>query len=130
MLILLVESQRLLAVLEYEPKVLQTVFASLCDPSILCGLLIVLGGVLILLGNNALGAATGIIFGFFPPVEIEITNGLKIYGAYHTFDVIKEVLNGELHYNYYATVVLAVVGGSLPILGGLLALIKNRRIHW
>ena len=119
MLILLVESQR--AHLPYEPQVLQTVFASIGDPSILCGLLIMVGGVLILLGYNALGAATSIIFGFFPPLTT-----LGTYGAYHVFDIIYKVL---VHEDSPYALVVAVVGGSLPIVGGLLALVKDRKIH-
>lgn len=121
MLILLVESQR--AFLQYEPRVLQTVFASLCDPSILCGLLIMVGGVLILLGYNTLGAATSIIFGFFPP---------EFYGAHHIFDIIRPVLIAHGLDPAYAFAV-AFGGGSLPIAGGLLALlalVRDRRIHW
>lgn len=122
-LILLVESQRLLPLLNYEPKVLQTVFASLCEPSILCGLLIIGGGVLILLGNKALGAATSIIFGLFPSIT---------WGAHHIFDILNLALPTYALDPTYAFAV-AFGGGSLPIVGGLLALlalVRDRRIHW
>ena len=79
-----------------------SVFASIFDPSVLCGLLVVVGGVLILSGSNVLGAAMSIIFGLFPPSPY----------AYHLYDV---VLVSQSFW-------MAALVGSLPIIGGLLAL--------
>jgi len=49
------------------PDQASTVFASMSDTSVLCGLLIMVGGVLILLRSSILGPAISIIFGLFPP---------------------------------------------------------------
>lgn len=49
------------------PDQVITVFASMSDTSILCGLLIMVGGLLILVRSSMLGAIISIIFGFFPP---------------------------------------------------------------
>jgi DNA-binding transcriptional ArsR family regulator len=89
-----------------------TVFTSIGDPSILCGLLIVVGGVLILAGNNTLGSVMSIIFGLFPPYPY----------ANHVYNIIA---NPALLY----TLFIAVAVGSLPVVGGLLALAEARKIR-
>jgi DNA-binding transcriptional ArsR family regulator len=90
-----------------------TVFVSMCDPSILCGLLIVIGGVLVLLGSSIPGAASSIIFGLFPPLPY----------ANHVYDIIAAM--PTLPY----ALVIAVLVGSLPIVGGLFALAGSRKIR-
>jgi DNA-binding HxlR family transcriptional regulator len=85
-----------------------TVFISICDPSILCGLVILVGGVLILLRSNTLCAAMSIIFGLFPPRDF----------ANHLYDIVAAK----------APLPIAVVVGFLPIAGGLLALTSARKI--
>jgi DNA-binding HxlR family transcriptional regulator len=89
-----------------------TVFTSVSDTSILCGLLIMVGGVLILAGSSTIGGVISIIFGFFPPLPY----------AHHVYDII-----ATLPTLPYALVV-AVLVGSLPIVGGLLALAGARRL--
>lgn len=101
---------------DFPMKTLQlgdTVFTSMGDPSILCGLLIVIGGLLVLLGSNTLGAATSIIFGLFPPLPY----------ANHVYDIIAAM--PTLSY----ALVIAVLVGSLPIVGGLLAHAGSRKIR-
>jgi hypothetical protein len=93
---------------------ISTVFASLSDTSILCGLLITVGGVLILTGNVTLGAVTSIIFGFFPPAQ---------QATYHGYDLIVG-LGPQIPYQ-----LIALAVGCLPIVGGLLALASMRRLR-
>jgi DNA-binding HxlR family transcriptional regulator len=90
-----------------------TVFISIFDPTILCGLIIVIGGVLILLRSNTLCAAMSIIFGLFPPLPY----------ANHLYDIVA----AEAPPNALAPLI-AVVVGFLPIAGGLLALTSARKI--
>jgi DNA-binding transcriptional ArsR family regulator len=90
-----------------------TVFTSMSDTSILCGLLIMVGGVLILAGSSTLGAVISIIFGFFPPLPY----------AHHVYDIIAAM--STLPY----ALVVAVLVGSLPIVGGLFALAGSRKIR-
>ncbi|MGA3193112.1 MAG: winged helix-turn-helix domain-containing protein [Candidatus Bathyarchaeia archaeon] len=89
-----------------------TVFTSVSDTSILCGLLIMVGGVLILVGSSTIGAVISIIFGFFPPLPY----------THHVYDIIAAM--PTLPY----ALVIAVLVGSLPIVGGLLALAGARRL--
>jgi hypothetical protein len=91
-----------------------TVFISIFDPTILCGLIIVIGGVLILLRSNTLCVAMSIIFGLFPPQPY----------ANHVYDIIV----AEAPLPYALALLIAVVVGSLPIAGGLLALTSARKI--
>jgi DNA-binding transcriptional ArsR family regulator len=103
-----------------------TVFTSMSDTSILCGLLIMVGGVLILLRSNTLGAAISIIFGFFPPPLFlqGIPPSLPQQTTCHAFDLIAGI-DPSSGYVF----LIAVVVGSLPIIGGLLALTSGRRIR-
>jgi len=91
-----------------------TVFISIFDPSILCGLIIVIGGVLILLRSNTLCAAMSIIFGLFPPTPY----------ANHLYDIIA----AKAPLPHALAPLIAVVVGLLPIVGGLLALTSARKI--
>ena len=91
------------------------VFISIFDPSILCGLLIIVGGVLILLRSKTLGAAISIIFGLFPPYPY----------ANHAWDII---LGTSLPSLNVLTLFAAVVG-SLPIIGGFISLASERKIR-
>lgn len=114
--LLCMSSGILLILLETETQQvgsIPTVFVSICDPSILCGLLIVIGGVLVLLGRSIPGAALSIIFGLFPPTPY----------ANHVYDII---LNMPTLPN---ALVIAVLVGSLPIVGGLFALAGSRKIR-
>jgi hypothetical protein len=83
------------------------------DITILCGLAIVIGGVLIMLRSYILGALLSIIFGLFPPQGY----------AFHAFDII----SGYGFLGLYATLI-AVVVGSLPIVGGIFALVSMRKV--
>ena len=98
-----------------------TVFTSISDTSILCGLLIMVGGVLILAGKSTLGAAISIIFGFFPPP-------LAPHETYHAYDLIKNQMT-KLGLSFPYDILIAGLVGSLPIVGGLLALVSARRIR-
>jgi hypothetical protein len=89
-----------------------TVFASLFDASVLCGLLIAVGGVLILLRSNILGSVMSIIFGLFPPNPY----------ANHVYDIIANPASPH-------TLFIAVAVGILPVAGGLLALTSGRKIR-
>lgn len=114
--LLCMSSGILLILLETETQhvdSIPTVFVSMCDPSILCGLLIVIGGVLVLLGSSIPGAALSIIFGLFPPTPF----------ASHAYDII---LNMPTLSN---ALVVAVLIGSLPVVGGLFALAGSRKIR-
>jgi hypothetical protein len=72
------------------------------------------GGVLILAGSSTLGAVLSIIFGFFPP-------SLPQQTTYHVFNLIVEIDPSAYFF------LIAVVVGSLPVVGGLLALASARR---
>src|SRR5271157_907039 len=109
-----------------KPHVVSTVFASMSDSSILCGLLIIVGGLLILVSarssarSSMLGAIISIIFGVFPSARTPfstppIPTWLPQQITFHTSDFIWK-LGGSPAY------VSAVVVGSLPIVGGLFAL--------
>jgi len=95
-----------------------TVFASMSDSSILCGLLMIVGGVLILLRNKLLGAVIGIIFGLFPPLlpSNYIPPPLPQQYTYHALNLIWSMSSSPY------VQVIAVAIGSLPVIGGLLAL--------
>lgn len=114
------------------PKALQlgdtasTVFISMSDTSILSGLLIIMiGGILILLRSNTLGAAISIIFGVFPPAFLEqnISSLLPRQVTYHLYDFFTGANPPQLH-----IFLIGVLIGSLPIVGGLLALAGTRKI--
>lgn len=98
------------------------VFTSISDTSVLCGLLIMVGGVLILLRSNTLGAAISIIFGLFPPSYQP--GNFPLPTALHAFDLIVKIDSSSVY-----VLVAAVIVGSLPIVGGLLALSSGRRIR-
>jgi DNA-binding HxlR family transcriptional regulator len=89
------------------------VLSSMNDITILCGLAIVVGGVLIILRSYIPGALLSIIFGLFP----------RPPDALHAFDII----SGYGFLGPYATLI-AVVAGSLPIIGGIFALISMRKV--
>jgi DNA-binding HxlR family transcriptional regulator len=101
------------------PDHVNTVFASMSDTSILCGLLIMVGGVLILLRSSILGAIISIIFGFFPtPPSLQlIPTSLPQQITHHAYDLIVGI-GGSSPYVF----LIAAAVHSLPIIGGLLAL--------
>jgi DNA-binding HxlR family transcriptional regulator len=101
-----------------------SVFTSIYDTSILCGLLIAVGGVLILAGSNTLGAAISIIFGFFPPPLGLFPPPLAQQTTYHAFDLIADLDRSSLY-----VFLIAVAVGSLPVIGGLIALASGRRFR-
>jgi DNA-binding HxlR family transcriptional regulator len=83
------------------------------DVTILAGLTIIIGGVLILLKSYILGALLSILCGLYPPT---------FAGGFHVYDLLKEMGFPEL---------VAVAVGSLPIVGGAIALfIVMRRIRF
>jgi hypothetical protein len=96
-----------------------TVFSSIFDPSILCGLLIMIGGVLVLLESSTLGAVMSIIFGLYPS---------PLYAS-HAYDILKPAHATTLTLNNAPAILAAVVIGSLPIIGGLMALASARKIR-
>jgi hypothetical protein len=109
------------------PDQASTVFASMSDTSVLCGLLIMVGGVLILLRSSILGPAISIIFGLFPTPLLGIQSippWLPQQTTYHAFDLIRGIDQSSP----YVFLIAAVVD-ALPILGGLLALSSVRRIR-
>jgi len=92
-----------------------TVFnSSINDTTILCGLAIGVGGVLILTKSYALGAVISIVFGLYPPPQF----------GFHVYDLISSgyALAGP------PAILIAAVAGSLPIVGGILALLSFRKI--
>ncbi|MGD0160049.1 MAG: winged helix-turn-helix domain-containing protein [Candidatus Bathyarchaeia archaeon] len=97
------------------PDHVGTVFASMADTSILCGLLMIAGGVLIPLRSSILGAVISIIFGLFP-TPLSIIPWLPKQTTHHAFELIYGI-NQSLPYALIAAIVYA-----LPIVGGLLAL--------
>jgi len=122
LLILLENAVRFLlrpSTLQLLPDEVSTVFASMSDTSILCGLLIMVGGVLILLRSSILGALISIIFGFFPPYlhSQYIPSPLPQQFTYHALELIVGI-GGSSPY----VLLIAAAVGSLPIVGGLLAL--------
>jgi len=123
LLILLANAVRFLVLphapdLQLLPDHVSTVFASMSDTSILCGLLIMVGGVLILLRSSILGAAISIIFGLFPTqLPLSIPSWLPQQTTHHAFELITGIDKSSA----YLFVIAAVVY-SLPIVGGLLAL--------
>jgi DNA-binding HxlR family transcriptional regulator len=92
-----------------------TVFASVSDTSVLCGLLMIVGGVLILLRSSILGAIISIIFGLFP-TPLFLIPGFPQQTTHHAFELIYGI-NQSSPYALIAAIVYA-----LPIVGGLLAL--------
>jgi DNA-binding HxlR family transcriptional regulator len=91
------------------------VFNFMNDITILCGLAIVIGGILIMLRSYILGALMSIILGLFPP---------RPY-AFHSFDLISNGTYGFL--GPYAPLVAAMVG-SLPIVAGIFVLVSMRKV--
>jgi DNA-binding HxlR family transcriptional regulator len=85
--------------------------------SILCGLLIIVGGVLILLRINTLGGVVSIIFNFFPLPPISQVP--KWETANHIYNLI---------YNFNSSLLIAGIIGSLPVIGALLALFVGRKM--
>jgi len=77
------------------------------------------GGVLILLRSSILGALISIIFGFFPPYlhSQYIPPPLPQQFTYHALELIVGI-GGSSPY----VLLIAAAVGSLPIVGGLLAL--------
>jgi hypothetical protein len=96
-----------------------TVFASMTDVAILCGLGIAIGGVLILLRTYTLGILVSVIFGLFPVPSIP---GYPNYHAYHLFDIIYGM-------HTPAAFEVAVVVDVLPIVGAILALFSVRKVR-
>jgi DNA-binding HxlR family transcriptional regulator len=93
-----------------------TVFnSSIGDTTILCGLAIGVGGVLILTKAYALGALISIVFGLYPPPQ---------YGS-HVYDLIYSNMHAA---NEPIAILIAVAYGSLPLIGGILALLSVRKI--
>lgn len=93
------------------------------NTTILCGLTVMMGGVFILLRIyvlSNLGALMSIIFGLLPPSQ---PNALNI-SAFHAFDLIS---NGTCSFGPYTYWVAGLVG-SLPIVGGAIALVSMRKI--
>jgi DNA-binding HxlR family transcriptional regulator len=89
--------------------------------SLLCGLLIIVGGVLILLRLNTFGGVISIIFNFFP-LPSGISGVPSSLTANHIYNLISN-LNPSLTYSLIAGIV-----GSLPVIGALLALFVGRRM--
>ena len=94
-----------------------TVFTSITDISILCGLAIAVGGVLILLRIYNLGALVSVIFGLFPPSQIPPA---PTYEAHHLF----EIINGM---NIPGHFWIAIVADALPIIGAAVVLLSVRK---
>ena len=93
-----------------------TVFnSSINDTTILCGLAIGVGGVLILTKSYALGAVISIVFGLYPPPQF----GLHVYDLIYSriYPAIGPI-----------AILIAVAYGSLPIVAGILALLSIRKI--
>jgi len=74
------------------------------DVTILAGLTIVIGGVLILLKSYIPGALLSILCGLYPP---------RFAGGWHAYDFLMDMKFPEL---------VAIVVGSLPIVGGAIAM--------
>jgi DNA-binding HxlR family transcriptional regulator len=91
------------------------------DVTVLAALTMIVGGVLILLKSYIPGALLSILCGLYPP---------RYSGGYHAFDFIIE--NGfRAGPNNPLTMLVAVVVGSLPIVGGAIAMfIVMRRIRF
>ena len=109
------------------PAQVSTVFVSMSDTSILCGLLIMVGGVLILLKSSILGPAISIIFGLFPTPLLginSIPSWLPQQTTLHAFDLIWGI--GQSSPLFF---LIAAVVDALPIVGGLLALSSVRGIR-
>jgi DNA-binding HxlR family transcriptional regulator len=102
--------------LQLLPDQVSTVFASMSDTSILCGLLIIVGGVLILLRSRLLGAIMSMIFGFFP-TQLFLIPGFPSQTTHHAFELIYGIDQSSPYVFLIAAIVYA-----LPIVGGLLAL--------
>jgi DNA-binding HxlR family transcriptional regulator len=94
-----------------------SVFTSITDVSILCGLAIAVGGVLILLRVYNLGSLVSVIFGLFPP---SIIYGHPSYDAYHLFDIINST-------NIPGHFWIAIIADALPIIGAAVVLLSVRK---
>jgi DNA-binding HxlR family transcriptional regulator len=91
-----------------------TVFnSSINDTTILTGLAIGIGGILIMLRSYALGGVLSIVFGLYPPPQFGL----------HAYDLI----SGNAFLGPFA-ISMAVLAGSLPIVGGILAFLSVRGI--
>jgi hypothetical protein len=94
------------------------------DSSILCGLLIISGGVLILLRSRTLGPAISIIFGLFPTPLFNI-QGLPQQYTYHAVELIYAINSSSPLFFLMGAIVY-----GLPIVGGLLVLSRLLRIRY
>jgi len=93
--------------------------------SFLCGLLIIVGGVLILLRINTLGGVISIIFNFFP-LPPGFTNVPSLETANHIYNLIyyfNPSSSSSLTYSLIAGIV-----GSFPVIGAFLALFVGRKL--
>jgi DNA-binding HxlR family transcriptional regulator len=104
------------------PDQVGTVFASMSDTSILCGLLIMVGGVLILLRSSILGAIISVIFGLFP-TPLFLIPGFPQQITHHAFELIYTINQSSPY------VLIAAIVDALPIVGVLLALSGARRFR-
>jgi DNA-binding HxlR family transcriptional regulator len=95
-----------------------TVFGSMTDVTILCGVGIAIGGVLILLRTYSLGILVSVIFGLFPVPTIP---GYPNYHAYHLFDLIYNMHPSPLFF------AVAIIVDVLPIIGAAVALLSVRK---
>jgi len=92
--------------------------------SFLCGLLIILGGVLILLRITTLGGLISIIFNFFPlPPGFPNNIVPSSETANHVYNLI---LNSNPSFSAYG--LIAGIVGSLPVIGAFLALFVGRKL--
>jgi DNA-binding HxlR family transcriptional regulator len=93
------------------------------DTSVLCGLLVIAGGVLILLGNDILGAVISIIFGFLPPLR-PVSSSIVLPTAYNAFDLIV-----KMDASSTAVLIIASVVAFFPIVAGLIAIASSWKIR-
>jgi hypothetical protein len=98
--------------------------ASVLDTSVLCGLVVIAGGLLILLGNDILGAVVSIIFGFLPPLK-PVSSSIVLPTAYHAFDLIVKIDASSM-----AVLIIASVVAFFPIVAGLIAIASSWKIRW
>jgi DNA-binding HxlR family transcriptional regulator len=102
------------------PDHVSTVFVSMSDTSILCGLLIIVGGVLILLRSRRLGVAISIIFGLFP-TPFYLPPWLPQQITFHALDLIWGIDRSSA-----CLFLIGAVVDALPVVGGLLAYSARR----
>lgn len=89
--------------------------------SILCGLLIIVGGVLILLRVTTLGGVISIIFNFFP-----LPPGFIVPSSETANHIYNLILNSNPSFSIYG--LIAGIVGSLPVIGAFLALFVGRKL--